>query len=317
MTTAIPVDALLASAKPMTNDDLTDMTIGGAGLFDRMMSTMSEHLLVQLEKGRISGNDYATVYLGGVQACMQNAIQYLTTRDQAYAQVLATAAQIQQAQAETAIAEQELVLKKTAQDIQLVQLDLTREQLEVAKVDLQLKQAQLPLVAAQLDQAKAQIELTTQQVADAKIKSPLEAQLLTSQNAQVVATTGKVASEVKLVDAQTSQAVAQTSAVTSQVALNTQQTALMKEKIETERAQTLDTRTDGAAVAGIVKSQKTLQQRQGDAFSRDAEQKAAKILMDSWMTRKTADDGVEVPTSIDTSTINTVMRNLYSRAGVA
>ena len=310
MSTAIPVDQLLASVQPLTNTALTDKTVGGTGLFDELMTAFSAHLTAQLEKGRISGSDYATVYLGGVQACMANAIQYLTARDQAYAQVLATAAQIEATQAQTALAAQDLILKQTQQDIQLVQLDISKQ-------DLELKKAQLPLVAAQVDQANAQIALTKAQTTDVTTKMPLEAALLSSQKAQVDAQTGKVSHDVTLVDAQVQVANSQVTTANSQIALNTQQTALMKEKIETERGQTLDTRTDGTAISGIVASQKALQTGQANAFLRDAEQKAAKILMDTWVTRKTVDDGVEVPTNIDTSFINTVMQNLYSKAGVA
>ncbi|WP_312926639.1 hypothetical protein [Pseudescherichia sp.] len=317
MSTAIPVDQLIASVQPLTNAALTDKTVGGAGLFDELMTAFSAHLTTQLEKGRISGSDYATVYLGGVQASMANAIQYLTARDQAYAQVLATAAQIEATQAQTALAAQDLILKQTEQSIQLVQLDIQKEQLEISKVDLQLKQAQLPLVVAQVDQANAQIALTKAQTTDVTTKTPLEAALLTSQKAQVDAQTSKVSHDVTLVDAQVQVANSQVSSANSQIALNTQQAALMKEKIETERGQTLDTRTDGTAISGIVASQKALQTGQTNAFLRDAEQKAAKILMDTWVTRKTVDDGVEVPTNIDTSYINTVMQNLFSKAGVA
>ena len=310
MSTAIPVDQLLASVQPLTNTALTDKTVGGTGLFDELMTAFSAHLSTQLEKGRISGSDYATVYLGGVQACMANAIQYLTARDQAYAQVLATAAQIEATQAQIALAAQDLILKQTEQSIQLVQLDISKQ-------DLELKKAQLPLVAAQVEQANAQIALTKAQTTDVTTKTPLEVQLLTSQKAQVDAQTGKVSHDITLVDAQVQVANSQVATANSQIALTTQQTALMKEKIETERGQTLDTRTDGTAISGIVASQKALQTGQTNAFARDAEQKAAKILMDTWVTRKTVDDGVEVPTNIDTSYINTVMQNLYSKAGLA
>lgn len=317
MAIEIPVQELLDSLKPLTNEELTDKTVNGAGLFDELMTAASAHLTAQFEKGRITGSDYATAYLGGMQASMANAIQFLTQRDQTYAQALAIVAQIEATQAQTALAEKDLELKEVELQIQLVALDIQKQQLEIAKADLALKEAQLPLVEAQVKQTEAQVEQTEAQTADIVAKSPLEQTLLTSQNLQVVAETSKVSHEISLTDAQTAAANAQTAVSNSTVTLNTQQTALLKEKIETERGQTLNTRTDGTAISGIVASQKSLQAQQVKAFISDGKQKAAKILMDTWVTRKTVDDGVEVPTNIDTGLINTVMQNLYSDAGVA
>ncbi|MBZ6397059.1 MULTISPECIES: hypothetical protein [Pantoea] len=316
MATPIPVDELLANLKALTNDDLTAATLEGNGLFDQMMRATTTHLATQLEKGRITGSDYATVYLGAMQATMQNAVQYLLSRDQSYAQALQLAAQIEATQAQVKLAEQDLVLKQTEQQIQLVNLDIQRQQLEIAKADLLLKQAQLPLAQAQTAQATAQVELIKAQTADVAAKTPLEAALLNSQKAQTDAATGKVSHDVSLVDAQVSQSNAQTQVLNGQVALNAQQTALMKEKVETERGQTLNTRTDGSQIAGIVASQKALQTQQIAAFKSDAKQKGAKILMDTWVTRKTVDDGVAVPSNIDTDSINVVMQNLFADAGL-
>lgn len=303
MSTAIPVDALLASVKPITNTDLTQTVIGGNGLFDVLMTAFSAHLNTQLEKGRISGNDYATVYLGGVQACMQNAIQYLTTRDQAYAQALATAAQIRASEAQVTLAEQELLLKQTEQQIQLVNLDITRQQLEIAKVDLTLKQAQLPLTQAQTAQVTAQTSAIS-------TKTPLESALLTRQAEQVGQAVLQSKAQTTLISQQVQESIATVTSTNAQI-------SLLNQKRETEIAQTADNLSNGAAVGGIVASQKALQAQQASAFQRDAEQKAAKILMDTWTTRKTVDDGVAVPSSIDTAYIDSVMKNLYARANLA
>jgi hypothetical protein len=253
MSTAIPVDDLLASLKPLTNADLTEQKVGGTGLFDGLMNAFSAHLNVQLEKGRITGSDYATVYLGGVQACMANAIQYLTARDQAYAQALVNAAQVEATQAQAALYEAQTV------------------------------------------------EVTS--------KMPLELTLLTKQSLQLDASIAQSEAQVKLITQQTAESVANVSNINAQV-------SLLAQKRETEIAQTADTLSNGAAVAGIMASQKSLQTQQATAFQRDAEQKAAKILMDTWVTRKTVDDGVEVPTNIDTTFINTVMGKLYANAGL-
>jgi len=63
---------------------------------------------------------------------------------------------------------------------------------------------------------------------------------------------------------------------------------LLNQKTETELAQVSDTVSTGT-VAGIIGKQKILFQKQTDGFDRDAEQKLAKIMVDTWSVRQTTD----------------------------
>jgi hypothetical protein len=67
-----------------------------------------------------------------------------------------------------------------------------------------------------------------------------------------------------------------------------QETALLGQKVASERAQTVGAGVDADSVIG---KQKSLYQAQADGFKRDAEQKAAKLLVDSWNVRRTTDSG--------------------------
>ena len=69
-----------------------------------------------------------------------------------------------------------------------------------------------------------------------------------------------------------------------------QETALLAQKKVTEMAQTNGASTDTDSVIG---KQKNLYQAQADGFKRDAEQKAAKLMVDSWNVRRTTDEGTE------------------------
>lgn len=51
--------------------------INGDGVFDHLMSTVNTHLNAQFELGRITGTDYANVYLGALQATVQQAVAFL------------------------------------------------------------------------------------------------------------------------------------------------------------------------------------------------------------------------------------------------
>jgi DNA integrity scanning protein DisA with diadenylate cyclase activity len=114
----------------------------------------------------------------------------------------------------------------------------------------------------------------------------------------------KTTAEVSLVNAQTSQSDKQTEVLTAQLlnipkegqlidkqVLKAQsETDFLEQRIFTEQAQIKDV-VDGASVVGVIGKQKELYQAQADGFVRDAEQKAAKLLVDTWSVRRSTDDG--------------------------
>ncbi len=67
-----------------------------------------------------------------------------------------------------------------------------------------------------------------------------------------------------------------------------QETSLLAQKTATERAQITAMGVDEDSVVG---RQKGLYVAQTSGFTRDAEQKAAKLLVDSWNVRRTTDEG--------------------------
>lgn len=69
--------------------------------------------------------------------------------------------------------------------------------------------------------------------------------------------------------------------------------ALLQQKKFTEEAQILDT-VNSNPVAGIIGKQKGLYTAQTDGFSRDAEQKVLKMMLDTWNVRRTTDTGTDV-----------------------
>ena len=53
-----------------------DNVVTGTGIFDDMMETVNAHMAAQFNLGRITGSDYATVYLTAIQATLQHAVAY-------------------------------------------------------------------------------------------------------------------------------------------------------------------------------------------------------------------------------------------------
>lgn len=95
-----------------------------------------------------------------------------------------------------------------------------------------------------------------------------------------------------------------------QVELVTRQISLTGEQTESERAKTLDVRTDGASVVGSVGKQKDLYTQQIDSFIKDSQHKTAKMYLDAWVTQKTLDEGLNAPTQLTNNEINEVLTNV-------
>lgn len=101
-----------------------------------------------------------------------------------------------------------------------------------------------------------------------------------------------------------------------QMDLLDEQIILTTEQGEAERAKTLDTRADGATVEGSVGKQKDLYDQQIDSFIKDAQHKTAKMFLDSWITRKTLDIGVPVPSEFSETNVSNVFNNVRTNNNI-
>lgn len=79
---------------PLTIADLTggvttsaENVVTGTGIFDDLMETITAHLDAQYKLGRITGTDYATVYLGALQSTIQQAVSYVLGQAKTNAEV--------------------------------------------------------------------------------------------------------------------------------------------------------------------------------------------------------------------------------------
>lgn len=86
---------------------------------------------------------------------------------------------------------------------------------------------------------------------------------------------------------------------------------LLQEQVEVQRAQTMNTRTDGTTtIVGSVGKQKDLYSQQIDSYKRDAETKVGKIFTDAWITQKTIDEGLLAPTQFNNTNVDAVLTKL-------
>ena len=86
-----------------------------------------------------------------------------------------------------------------------------------------------------------------------------------------------------------------------------QQRLLLIEQSETARAQTMDIRTNGAEIVGLLGKQKDLYSQQIISYKRDAENKAAKLFTDAWTVMKTMDEGLLPPTNFTNASLDPIL----------
>lgn len=67
--------------EPITISDLTQGTVNGTGVFDELMKAVNAQIDYQFKQTRLQGSDFATVYLGSMQATLNAALNFLNNRD--------------------------------------------------------------------------------------------------------------------------------------------------------------------------------------------------------------------------------------------
>jgi hypothetical protein len=133
-----------------------------------------------------------------------------------------------------------------------------------------------------------QVMQTALQFLLTKKKEDLEAQLLTKQIALSEQQRLNAIAENAVLVAQECKLRAEFDLIQANILKANQETSLLSQKVATERAQVIAMGVDDNSVIG---RQKSLYQAQTDGFKRDAEQKAAKLMVDSWNVRRTTDEG--------------------------
>jgi hypothetical protein len=73
----------LTQASGVTTSTDGKYTVTGTGVFDDLMEAVNAHLDAQFNLGRLTGADYATVYLGAVQSSMQQSVAFILGKQQA------------------------------------------------------------------------------------------------------------------------------------------------------------------------------------------------------------------------------------------
>ena len=269
----------LPDVAPLTIDDITSGSVTGTGIFDKLMATVAAQLQSEFQADRITKSDYGQVYVSALNATLAQAIQFLLTKDQAAIQAATLIGQYEK----IALEKQQLQYQNDLLIAQKAQLELQNEKLVVEKDVILLQKDQLAAQITQLGVQSAQIQQQTLLIASQILSDEKQRDLITNQ--------------ITLINSQTQ---------TDQAQRN-----LINQKTVTEAAQTQD------GYAGIVGQQKSLYAAQTTGFTRDAEQKAAKLALDILATQLSTDDSMTVEnTNMHPAAIGAMVQKLADGIGV-
>lgn len=352
----VPVDPSLPQIDPLTIAELTTATTDGTGVFDVLMKAVNAHLEKQFKANRITGAEYAKVYLGSITAVMQFGTQFLLSKDRAQLENLQILETVKLAQVQTVKAHAELQLVRAqiqtayyqAAEMRLKAYTL-RNAYAQSKMDLVLGYNNVLEAESKQKLTNAQYQATYAQTHDTlddgtpvtgvvgadRVMKELQGQLVgeqyelaRSEVRDTLSTGGTFAgmtaikkataeAQRKLTLEQLDTQRAQTKEtlegggaiqglVSKEKATKEAQIKLILEQYETQRGQTRGTLSTGEGVLGLVGAQTRLYDQQIVSYKRDAENKAVKMLLDTWTARKTIDEGVAVPVALDVPAIETI-----------
>lgn len=264
---------LYQKVNTVNTEDLTSRCVNGTGVFDALMESVGAHLVQEFKGNRITGNEYTKAYIASLEASMGNATQFLLGKDKAFWE------------------------SQTAQ----INAIRARVELETAKATLAATQFQALTQKAEYALTKMRI-LNEKSVNDTAIFNlmnilPAQYDLLELQKIGQ----GQQNDGLQLQNE---------TADYNLTFLLPKQLLLLSEQVEAQRAQTLETRTDGLPILGSIGKQKELYSEQITSYRKDAQLKAAKMFSDAWITQKTLDEGLVPPSAFTNTTINTVFNNI-------
>lgn len=235
---------------------VTEGCVDGDGIYDVFMKAHQDAIHQEYSKQRLKGPEYSKVYLGGMQAAMQNAVGFALGKDKAASE------------AELA----RYAILKAKYETEAIRLQVCKTEKEI-----ELLQAQREMVAAQ---TWAEIAKTTPKI-NTFMKELLG--IGTPKNEPVYTGPG---------DSNTT-TVNEESIIGSGIAKTHQEEALLKQKTVSEHSQTHDG-PDGPTkeiYKGLALKQRNLAQRQADGFVRNAEAEVAKIRMGTYNIEYSTTDG--------------------------
>lgn len=325
----------------LTFTEVTNGDPAGSGSFDTIMKSISAHLEREYLANRIRDDDYATVYLGSLQAALAQSVQFTISKEQ-----MLQSFEMNEEQ-KALIRQQILTEKGQVEDVAFGIIGLQQDNLakELALKDKELleRDSRKALIDQQILTEKGSVEdITTgliglQQAALTKDnllkdsqKAMVDQQIISEQGQTQNITTGLIGLQQTVASKQIDKLVQDTNLVAQQVVTETANTAdatagtagkqqaklqseidLITQKKISEEAQTTD------IAGGIIGKQQALYEAQKDGFKRDAEQKLAKIFTDAFSVQRSTDSAFSpTGTGLENANIQAVLNKAKQGIGL-
>lgn len=279
---------LYKDASEISIEDLTEVDLDGAGVFDKLMAAMDLHIQREFKGNRITGDQYAKVYTEVMGGVLGSSVQFLLAKDQAHwaaitAQMQARVAEIQATKALIELEEAKVLTQKAIFDMKnsgaqyaLTKLQLANENqknfLLMAQTDGEVYKVKYLLPAELAIQQYQRMEVLPSTVAinhvqadrvlpaEASIKEYIHRELQPIEKAAAQYNVDVTLPLKTDIDEFQRDSLLPVQLGQEQHKLNflmPAQTGLVKEQWESQRAQTMNTRTDGLTlVAGLMGKQK-------------------------------------------------------------
>ena len=272
----------------IAKSELTTTPLDGTGTFDVLMRGFKAHLKEEYNQSRITGAEYTKAYTALVESAMAQGVQFLLGKDASFWQAMS--AQIQAITAK-------------------LQLETARVRHTTAQLEALNQEATFALTKMRLANENMQYcigKFNHEQMLPAQKTGQDIANRTAVYNLDMIMPLQKVGLEhsnsIALFNLQT---------------MLPQQYELLVEQTEVQRAQTLDTRSNGITVVGAVGKQKDLYSQQIKSYQRDSELKAAKLFADAWTVQKTVDEGFVAPANFQNPSLDSVLGHIKTNNNLA
>lgn len=278
--------------KELTISSLTGGSVQGAGNFDEIMRAVKSHLSDEYKSSRITGDMYTQAYISALDLALSTANSYTLQHQLTNQQVKLIDAQIASEKLNGDLIQAQI--NKLVKDTEYV----TKQ---ILKVD-----DEIALVQAQVEVQTKQLEIMDKAILNATKDLDVKTSGILMQTSQT-----------SLINQQVSNAVAQRDQILKQNLKLQSEIDVLDQRKLSELAQTSDT-INGQPIRGLLGKQVELYGNQAQGYLRDAEQKAAKILNDTFLTRITTEyDSADATTAGQSDAeVQKVMAKLKAGIGV-
>lgn len=330
---------------PNNYPEYTETVISGGGLFDELMRSVKAHLSEEYTQQRLRGSDYTKVYLGSMEAAMANTTQYLIGSALLEVQKLKIEAETKliDLQRDKLNFEIQELLPLQRDQLQLENDKLTLEvrvvELQRDKLDYEIKHI-MPLQKLQIEWQNKQIEANIRKIdfeidklfplQERKLQLEIDkfnyevTELLPLQKAQLKYQNDKLDFELnQLLPLQKAQLQLANDKLSNDILLIAAQIKKIDAEIDlliykgySEFSNISDVLPTGAAINGITRRQRELLEKQKDGFDRDAEQKLAKLMVDTYAVQRTTDEDMPVPSSLSSANTNKAIKEFFKKVNV-